>query len=105
TNKYDLGEISCYCSPNDPRRSSIAWKNYPNLPHEGNQDEINMYNSSPEAQFGSWRYEQYLLDFLPDVCFSITDTWMHAHMHESPYRPLYNLTICPTVDSYPQNVD
>src|SRR6185503_13669091 len=25
--------------------------------------------------------------------------------HESPYRPLYNLTICPTVDSYPQNVD
>lgn len=105
TNKYEIAELACYCSPNDPRRMNVPWKTYPVLPPEGNQAAHNQYTSNPINQFGEWKFEETCLDFLPDVVFDIRDFWMLQFEELTPFRPFFNWAICPTVDSIPQNED
>ena len=90
TGKYEIAEISVYGSAEDPRRSTIPWKNYPVLPDSTSTDEEKqVYNSNQSNVFGSWRFERACLDFKPDVVLTIRDFWMDSFVYESPYRRIF----------------
>jgi glycosyltransferase involved in cell wall biosynthesis len=104
TGKYELAEISVYGSADDPRRDSIPWRNYPNLPDStSTENERNIYNSNPVNVFGAWRFERVCLDFKPDVVLTIRDFWMDSFVYESPFRRIFKRIWMPTVDAMPQN--
>ena len=102
TNKYEIAEFSIYGSADDPRRSSIPWKNYCNLP-SNDDPQANAYNSNPANQFGAWRFERVCLDFEPDIVLTIRDFWMDSFIYHSPYRRIFSWAWMPTVDASPQN--
>lgn len=102
TNKYEIAEFSIYGSSDNPRRSSIPWKNYCNLP-SNDDPQANLYNSNPANQFGAWRFERVCLDFEPDIVLTIRDFWMDSFIYHSPYRRLFSWAWMPTVDASPQN--
>lgn len=87
--KYEIAEFSIYGPADSPERKKIRWKNYPNMPDRNNKRETDIYSSSPENQFGAWRFEQICFDFKPDVVCSIRDYWMDSFVYKSPYRRLF----------------
>jgi len=99
--KFYIAEFASFGSINDGKYSEAKWRYYPNAVDD-NHPEKNQYESNPSFKYGSWRYERVLLDFKPDIVFTIRDPWMMEHEHKSPFRPFYNLAIMPTVDSAPQ---
>tara|TARA_R100000152_G_C6781691_1_gene216842 strand:- start:5296 stop:6930 length:1635 start_codon:yes stop_codon:yes gene_type:complete len=101
TGKYEIAEFASYGDEKDPKASQIPWKFYGNLPKNSHEKE--MYDSIPTNQFGEWKFEAVLLDFLPDIVCDIRDFWMLEHQERSPFRPYYNWAIMPTVDASPQN--
>jgi glycosyltransferase involved in cell wall biosynthesis len=103
TGKYDIAEFSIYGRHDEPRRSTIPWKNYPNLPDENSEEQVRLYNSSVSNQFGAWRFERVCLDFEPDIVLTIRDFWMDSFIYHSPFRKLFSWAWMPTVDASPQN--
>ena len=104
TGKYEVAEMSCYGSADDPRRKEIPWKNYPIAPSKSDSDEVkNVYASNPINQFGAWRFERICMDFKPDVVLMQKDPWMDSWLKQSPFRPFFSWSWASTVDSAPQN--
>jgi glycosyltransferase involved in cell wall biosynthesis len=103
TKKYEIAEFSIYGSSSDPRRKTIPWKNYPNLPDGDDQEEVKIYSSNNSNQFGAWRFERLCLDFQPDIVLSIRDHWMDSFIYHSPFRKIFSWAWMPTVDASPQN--
>lgn len=105
SNKYEIAEFSVYGMINDPRRNTIPWKNFANMPDTENQEQTEIYNSNPSNQFGAWRFERICLEFEPDIVLSIRDFWMDSFIFHSPYRRLFKWAWMPTVDASPQNTE
>lgn len=103
TGKYEIAEFSIYGSYNDPRRKTIPWKNYANLPDPSNEAEVRAYSANAINQFGAWRFERVCLDFEPDIVFTIRDFWMDSFIYHSPFRKIFSWAWMPTVDASPQN--
>lgn len=101
TNKYDIAELACYGTVNDPRDKDIPWRYYANAVKE-DDPRFKEYNSRGDNQFGRWRFEKVLLDFRPDVVIDIRDYWMSAYQALSPLRNYFHWILMPTVDSAPQ---
>lgn len=101
TNKYEIAELACYGTVNDPRDHSIPWRYYANAVKE-NDNRYAEYNSRTDNQFGRWRFEKVLLDFKPDVVIDIRDYWMSSYQGLSPLRKYFHWILMPTVDSAPQ---
>ena len=101
--KYEIAEFSVYGGADDPRRGSIRWKNYANMPEQGRTDHLEVYNSNPSNQFGAWRFERVCLDFEPDSVAMIRDYWMDSFVYHSPYRRIFKTAWMPTVDAKWQN--
>lgn len=103
TGKYELAEMASYGVRNDQRSIGIPWKFYGVIPDETcSEEERNLYNSNPVAQFGELIFEQVCLDFMPDIVCDIRDFWMLDFEERSPFRPFYKWCIMPTVDAKPQ---
>jgi len=104
TGKYDIAELACYAHFSMPELQNVPWRVYGNLPSGNDKAEIDRYNPDayPINQFGSWRYEEVLLHFQPDIVFDIRDFWMLNFEETSPFRDFYHWSIMPTVDSSPQ---
>ena len=103
SNKYEIAEFSIYGGIEDKRRSSIPWKNYPNMPDPQNEEQNKVYGSDSMNQFGKWRFERVCIDFKPDVVLTIRDWWMDAFIQHSPLRKYFKWIWMPTVDASPQN--
>jgi len=103
SNKYEVAEFSIYGGIEDKRRSSIRWKNYPNMPDPQNEEQNKVYGSDSMNQFGKWRFERVCIDFKPDVVLTIRDWWMDAFIQHSPLRKYFKWIWMPTVDASPQN--
>lgn len=99
TEKYDIAELACYCKYDDQRLIALPWTVYSNLP--ASKQEEQEYVNDPINQFGKWRFEDVVLDWKPDIIFSITDPWMNSYQSESPLRKYFTWAIMPTVDSKP----
>lgn len=102
SNQYDLAEFSVYGNVDHKDRSSIPWKNYPNMPNNSEESQRH-YAADPSNVFGKWRFERACLDFKPDVVCTIRDFWMDSFIASSPYRDRFKWIWMPTVDSSPQN--
>lgn len=102
TNRYELAELSAYGDVDDPRRYEIPWTYYGNMPSKHDKVEQEIYRSNIEHQWGSWRFEDTLLDFQPDIICSIRDPWVDSFIMNSPLRPYFNWVNMPTIDSLPQ---
>jgi glycosyltransferase involved in cell wall biosynthesis len=103
TGKYEIAEYARYVHDADPRLKDVPWKVYGVLPHPNDEEGNRIYNSSQVNVFGGWKFEDVVLDFMPNVVFGYADYWMDEHQARSPLRPYYNLVWMPTVDAYPQN--
>lgn len=103
TGKYELAELGCFASQRDIQVNKLPWKFYGNLPDKSNPIEIDLYNSNNLHAFGSWKFEEVLLDFQPDIVWDIRDWWHMEFEERSPFRPYYHWAIMPTVDAFPQN--
>jgi glycosyltransferase involved in cell wall biosynthesis len=97
---FHIAEFATYAKVNDKRDGHINWRFYPNAV-DRNDSRYKDYMSRKTNAFGEWRFERVLLDYKPDVVFSIADPWMFAYQCFSPYRDFYNWTIMPTYDSAP----
>lgn len=103
TGKYEIAEIACYSSTDNPAHQDIPWKVYPNVPSTQDPKELHdKYAMSAAHAFGSWRFNQSILHFKPDIVFDIRDYWMYAYQEISPFRKFFKWVVMPTVDSAPQ---
>jgi hypothetical protein len=98
--KYEILELACYISDNDPRIQSVGWQVVGNVPL--NPQEHQAYSSNPVNQFGKYRFEEVCLKWRPDVVLDFRDVWMGTFINESFYRPFYKFVWSPTIDSAPQ---
>ncbi len=105
TGKYEVAEFANYGCSRDPRRLGIPWGFYANKPNPDEGELTKIHDSNPMNQFGSWRFEDVLLSFRPDVCLSILDPWQMQCDLNSPFRDYYSLGVMPTVDSNPQRIE
>lgn len=101
TGKYEIAEFATYGLIGDKERLNIPWKYYPNAVTK-DHPKNNEYNSSPENQFGRWRFDRVLLDFRPDIVIDVRDYWMSYFEGLSPLRRNFKWFLMPTVDSFPQ---
>jgi glycosyltransferase involved in cell wall biosynthesis len=104
TGKYELAELACYGTVDDPRAESVPWKYYANS-IDSNDSRYNKYTSSPLNQFGHWRFDLVCLDFKPDIVFDVRDPWMFDYQASSPQRKFFKWVIMPALDSVPQKID
>tara|TARA_E500000331_G_scaffold356535_1_gene415163 strand:+ start:1857 stop:3635 length:1779 start_codon:yes stop_codon:yes gene_type:complete len=100
TEKYEIAELACYASHDDPRLQEVPWRVYPNLPI--NDREKSEYALNQSYQFGENKFDYVCLDFRPDVVIDIRDWWMMEYQSRSTLRKFYKWAIMPTVDSKPQ---
>ena len=87
TGKYEIAEFASYGKIGDIRDNNIPWWYYPNAV-SNDHPQYQRYKSSVTNQFGEWRFESVLLDFKPDIVFSIRDPWMHMFEDSSPFSGL-----------------
>ncbi len=99
--KYEVAELGCYATEEDPRVQNIPWKFYPNAVNS-DKPSFEKYKEHGINQFGAWRFNRCALDFKPHIVFDIRDYWMSAYQEHSPYRKFFHWIIMPTVDSAPQ---
>ncbi len=97
----EVAEFSSYAEVGDPRASALPWKIYCNAV-PGNHPEYAKYQSRPDFQFGTWRFERVLLDYKPDIVFSLRDNWFDRFIFESVLRPFFHFINMPCHDSIPQ---
>lgn len=100
--EFEVAELACYIDDNNPSIPSVPWKIYPNQPLQNGPD-WGTYQSSPSFQFGEYKFNSVLLDFMPDFVVDIRDWWMIEFEARSPFRDLFHWSIMPTVDAFPQN--
>jgi glycosyltransferase involved in cell wall biosynthesis len=100
----EIAELGCYSNGTEPEARAIPWKFYPNKPPTGGE-EWNIYKSTPVNEFGEYRFNDILIDFMPDFVMDIRDWWMIEYQQRSPFRNFYNWAIMPTVDAEPQNAE
>ena len=103
--KYEVAELGCYASADDPRIQEIPWKFYPNLPRKDNPKGFADYRANPLNQYGLWRFNKCLAHFQPHIVFDVRDYWMYSYQETSPFRKYFNWVIMPTVDSSPQQTE
>lgn len=101
TNKYEIAELGCYATIEDPRCKTIPWKFYPNAV-SSKDERYTKYLSAVANTYGFWRFDLVCLDFKPDIVIDIRDPWMFEFESFSPLKDFYSWIIMPPVDSIPQ---
>ena len=102
TGKYELAELASYVSDDDPRINQLPWRVYPVIPSDSNDEEKKLFQKEyATSQFGSLRFNQTVLDFMPDIVFSYRDYWHDEFILRSESRRCYKYIWSVCVDSEP----
>lgn len=103
--KYEVFEHARYCKGSDPYHQNLIkktpWKVFPNLPENGQEEDI--YRSHPSNEFGRWKWDWVCLETQPDIVVDYSDFWMCNFIDQSPFRKFYKTVFMPTIDSIWQN--
>lgn len=102
--EYEVAELGCYATTKNPKILDIPWKFYPNAV-ENNDERYKAYSSSPQNQFGAWRFNRVCAHFQPDIVLTWTDYWMYSYQEISPFRNYFYWIQMPMVDSAPQKIE
>lgn len=105
SDKYEVAELGCYASEEDPRLSHVPWKFYPNIPKRQDNKQMDFYNRSVANQFGAWRFGKSIVDFKPHIVFDVRDYWMYSYQEQTSLKKYFSWVIMPTTDSAPQKTD
>lgn len=104
SDRYEVAEFGLAGNANDPRQAeqieALPWLFYTNTPRNDEENKIFHQNLEPNKH-GAWKFDSIVLDFKPDVVFSVLDPWMIRHTVHSPLRKCYALAQMPTVDAIP----
>jgi len=78
TKKYEIAELACGVSDQDPMTQKLPWKVYGVLPKT--QEESIRFNSADENTkrayaYGLFRFDEAVSDFKPDIVISHEDVW------------------------------
>lgn len=98
---FQIAELACYASSDDPNINKAGWKIYPNKPQKTDPS-YQSYKQNPTAQFGDQTFNHVMLDFQPDIVMDIRDWWMCEFEQRSPFRDFFHWALMPTVDAEPQ---
>lgn len=102
--KYEVAELGCYATSDNPNNKNIPWKFYPNAV-QSNHKKFSEYKSNILNQFGLWRFNKAIADFKPHIVFDVRDYWMFAYQEMSPYKKYFNWVVMPATDSGPPKID
>ena len=100
---HTVAELASGIGSNFPTLGLCKWKIYPNIADPNNPAAQDAYNSRPSAEFGSWQFENVLLDFKPDLVVDVSDVWHYEYQLRSPLRDYYAHIAMVPVDAEPQN--
>lgn len=98
----EVAELACYVNGADPKLAGIPWRVFANKPEDGSP-EMEIYKSSPTAEFGEFTFNTVCLHYQPDFIIDIRDPWVFEFETRSPFRQFFKHVIMPTVDAAPQN--
>lgn len=104
TGKYEIAELGCYATVEDPRGKKLPWKFYPNAVSQ-KDDRYSKYIGATANPFGFWRFDLVCLDFKPNIVIDIRDPWMFEYQSFSPLKEFFHWIIMPPVDSIPQKIE
>ena len=99
--KFRVVELGQYGHSSQPQAQELPWEYIGNLPNPNDQEELARYNSDPINQFNKFRFEEACLKYKPDIVIDIKDYWYMQYQNYSPFRQLFKLLWCPTLDSHP----
>ena len=110
---HEVSELASYGNENLDDHVKAAkkcpWSVYLNIPNINNTDRWERYNHAKshmfDAEFGSWDFENIVLDCMPDIVIAIRDHWYDKFILDSPLAKYYKVILSPTVDSAPQKSD
>lgn len=110
---HEVNELACYGNENLKEHvvnaEKCPWNVYLNIPNINSKQRWAEYNESKnsrfDTEFGSWDFENVVIDCLPDVVIAIRDHWYDKFILDSPLSRYYKTILCPTVDSFPQKND
>lgn len=109
---HKVFELASYGNENLPEHIKAAkkcpWDVYLNIPDvrsPKSQEYLRAKESRFDTEFGSWNFENTVLDCWPDVVIAIRDHWYDKFIMESPLAKYYRVVLSPTVDSRPQKGD
>ncbi len=106
TGKYEIAELASYLSQDDPAQDSLEWKVYPVMPGKNSDpDYARQFNAVRTAQFGELVFNRCLLDFQPDIVFSIRDPWFDEFILRNPLRENFKFAWMVTCDGEPQKME
>lgn len=109
---HQVYELASYGNENLPEHvraaESCPWYVYLNIPHQKSTNWA-LYKGAKkhrkDVEYGSWNFENTVLDCLPDVVLAIRDPWYDKFIVESTLSKYYSTILCPTVDSRPLKPD
>ena len=110
---HEVFELASYGNANLQDHVKTAnkcpWTVYLNIPKADNTEEWRLYNESKtkrlDTDFGSWNFENIVLQCWPDVVIAIRDHWYDKFIMDSPLAKYYTTVLSPTCDSKPQRYD
>lgn len=110
---HEVSELASYGNENLSEHVRAAkkcpWSVYLNIPNVNDKQMWEKYNHAKshvfDAEFGSWNFENIVLDCMPDIVIAIRDHWYDKFILDSPLAKYYKVILSPTVDSAPQKAD
>lgn len=104
SSSYEVAELGCYATVQNPLIKNVPWRFYPNAV-ESDDPRYKVYSSNNLNQFGAWRFNRVCAHFKPDIVLTWTDYWMYSYQEVSPFRNYFYWIQMPMVDSAPQKTD
>jgi glycosyltransferase involved in cell wall biosynthesis len=98
--KFEIAEFAFDATVKDKELNNCPWRVYP-CAVDAKDPRYKEYKSQPTNARGGWRFDRVLLDFQPDITFTIEDPWNIKLLAETPLRPYFHFVACPTYDSKP----
>tara|TARA_A100001201_G_scaffold143746_1_gene147168 strand:- start:5057 stop:6724 length:1668 start_codon:yes stop_codon:yes gene_type:complete len=99
---FEIAELACYVTQEEADTQNVPWRVIGNQPIKNGPD-WEIYKSSPSSEFGEFKLNETLIDFMPDFVMDIRDWWMLEFVGRSCFRDFFQWTIMPAVDARPQN--
>lgn len=100
--RFDVMELATYVDQATVDQQNPEWKVVANQPSKGTP-EWDKYKSRVTYEFGEFKLNDVLLEFMPDFVMDIRDWWMMEFVQRTTFRQFFDWCIMPTVDAFPQN--
>ena len=85
---FEIAELACYVTQEEADTQNVPWRVIGNQPIK-NVPDWEIYKSSPSSEFGEFKLNETLIDFMPDFVMDIRDWWMLEFVGRSCFRDFF----------------